>query len=240
MPGTAPSTRPPRPPRSSLRSTPAAAPTSSLPPARKSKPLIYAVGIAAIVASGAIVGAILKIERQNASAQTRRDEYYQQQGAAGPTAATELDYRKAIESLETRRGQLLAEKLQFERKIFTLREGQKRRKLIEEEHEAAKLQRDTASAAAVAEQPSNGLGEGLKQVDVPSSARADVLRMGRETAPHRTVRGEVESTRRNRRPPAQSTDQRFCQYSIRSVLPLLPGAKHGPGHPRRLDIYPRA
>lgn len=173
MPGNPPSTRRPRPPRPPFRSTPPPPttdprhhPTTAIPTARKTKPLIYAVGIAAIVASGAIAGAIVKIAQQNADAQAKRDEYHQQQASgASPTAtamATEVDYRKAIESLETRRAQLLAEKLQFERKIFTLREGQRRKTIAEEE----RLRKEAARAAAVTEQRNDGLGDGLKQVDV--------------------------------------------------------------------------
>lgn len=150
-----------RPPPSSLRRTapalnPAHPATASLS-ARRSRPLVYAVAIAAIVASGAIVGAILKTDRQKADAQARQEEH--RQGLSTATA-TEFDYRKSIESLETRRAQLLAEKLQFERKIFSLKDSQ------------ARKQAETLGKADAPPPPpppaeqANDLGQGLKQVDV--------------------------------------------------------------------------
>lgn len=133
-------TRPSRPPPSSFRkANPAAIPPSTTTPtsALKSKPLIYSICIAAIVACGAVAGAMIKLDRQEATAREKQQEYQQQLQQEGvstttsPAAPTEYDYRKAIDSLETRRGQLLMEKLQFERKISALKDGQAREREME-------------------------------------------------------------------------------------------------------------
>jgi len=159
-----------------MRSPPAPAATDPLhytttntavPGTSKSKTLIYAVGVAAIVASGAIAGALVKIAQQNSKAQAKQDENRQEEAAASTATATAtaVDYHKAIESLETRRAHLIAEKVQYERKIFTLREAQRRKKMNADEEE--RVRKGEASVVAVGKAQRSGvLGEGLNEVDV--------------------------------------------------------------------------
>ncbi|KAI1618299.1 hypothetical protein EDD36DRAFT_459950 [Exophiala viscosa] len=121
---------PPR-PRPSLPPRPAATPAppqrfqaaqdaaNHAPGGRKFKPLVYALGIAGIAGSGALIGAILKMSAQEETGKARHQQAQTQQGQPVPT-----DYSKPIQTLETKRGHLMTQKIQLERKIQDLHKSQ--------------------------------------------------------------------------------------------------------------------
>ncbi|KAK5045816.1 hypothetical protein LTR84_008909 [Exophiala bonariae] len=160
-----------RPPPSSLRKAPLppSTTTTAPTPGLKSKPLIYAICIASIVAAGAVAGAMLKMDREQAAAKVKQQEYREQllqqeeavsssstsdvkDSAPATASVTEMDYRKPIESLEGRRGQLLLQKMQFERKIAALKESQARQREMEKLKALGKEQGAANPAAAPGEQ----------------------------------------------------------------------------------------
>ncbi|KIY03525.1 uncharacterized protein Z520_00216 [Fonsecaea multimorphosa CBS 102226] len=111
-----------------------------LPGNRKIRPLVYAIGVAGIVASGAFIGAILKTDRQQEAARksnpTPNEETGERVEAAEPAIAALGDnkvYLGSLEMLETKRAQLLGQKVALERKLQDFRESQRRR--AEEERE---------------------------------------------------------------------------------------------------------
>ncbi|OAL36164.1 hypothetical protein AYO20_04578 [Fonsecaea nubica] len=133
---------PPRPARSPARpaqNTSAHVPAGS----RKIRPLVYAIGIAGIVASGAFIGAILKTSRQQEAARkqaqkslTTDEEIAQQGNTAEPVIAVVSEnkmYYGSLDTLEAKRAQLLGQKTALERKLQDFRESQRRR--AEEERE---------------------------------------------------------------------------------------------------------
>lgn len=88
------------------------------------------------------------MDREQAAAKAKQQEYQQQlllqdeavsspsdaktpSAVAATAAAVDIDYRKPIESLEAKRGQLLLQKMQFERKISALKESQAQRREME-------------------------------------------------------------------------------------------------------------
>jgi hypothetical protein len=109
---------------------------------------------------------MLKMDREQAAAKVKQQEYREQllqqedkavsasstpdmNGPAPATAnVTEMDYRKPIESLEGRRGQLLLQKMQFERKIAALKESQARQREMERLKASGK-EEGAANATAV-------------------------------------------------------------------------------------------
>ncbi|KAJ4577055.1 hypothetical protein HRR81_003509 [Exophiala dermatitidis] len=97
---------------------------------RKIRPLIYAIGVAGIVCSGALIGAILKTSRehqQEAPQKTQVEQLPQESPRQQQADAVKPDYAKYIQTLETKRGHLLGQKIQLERKIQDLHESQRRR-----------------------------------------------------------------------------------------------------------------
>jgi len=92
------------------------------------RPLVYALGIAGIAGSGALIGAILKMNEQD---QTQKPQIRSQQ-------PREVDYKQAIQTLETKRGHLITQKIQLERKIQDLRQSQK----LQAEEEQSKKELD--------------------------------------------------------------------------------------------------
>ncbi|EXJ78327.1 hypothetical protein A1O3_09488 [Capronia epimyces CBS 606.96] len=99
---------------------------------RKIRPLVYAIGIAGIVGSGALIGAILKISHQEEAQKGQAQQQVQPQGNT-IQQNEQPDYAKSIQTLETKRGHLIGQKIQLERKIQELRDSQRRR--AEEEAE---------------------------------------------------------------------------------------------------------
>ncbi|KAL2444208.1 hypothetical protein ABEF95_015892 [Exophiala dermatitidis] len=102
---------------------------------RKIRPLVYAIGVAGIVGSGALIGAILKSAHQQeapprkAQHEQLPEESPQQRQTPQQQQADKdkTDYAKYIQTLETKRGHLLGQKIQLERKIQDLHESQRRR-----------------------------------------------------------------------------------------------------------------
>ncbi|KAK4936189.1 hypothetical protein LTR10_022890 [Elasticomyces elasticus] len=117
---------PPR-PRPSLPPRPAAAPrqpfqaaqdaANHAPGNRRLKPLVYALGIAGIAGSGALIGAILKMSEQEEGG---KEQARHQQGQTQQEQPVPTDYSEAIQTLETKRGHLMTQKIQLERKIQDL------------------------------------------------------------------------------------------------------------------------
>ncbi|EXJ88349.1 hypothetical protein A1O1_05279 [Capronia coronata CBS 617.96] len=107
--------------------------TNRLPPSfRRIKPLVYAIGVAGIVGSGALIGAVLKISHQE-EAQKAQAQQQDHPGEKSLQQSTMAEYAKSIQALETKRGHLIGQKIQLEGKIRELRESQRRR--AEEEAE---------------------------------------------------------------------------------------------------------
>ncbi|KIW23469.1 uncharacterized protein PV07_11663 [Cladophialophora immunda] len=122
-----------------------------LPSNRKIRPLVYAIGVAGIVASGAFIGAILKTSRQQEAARkqaqisltppvpsdpTPNKETGQRPDTAGPATAAVAEnkvYLGSLEMLEAKRAQLLGQKTALERKLQDFRDSQRRK--AEEERE---------------------------------------------------------------------------------------------------------
>ncbi|KAK5274146.1 hypothetical protein LTR99_000598 [Exophiala xenobiotica] len=107
----------PRHPLQSVKNVANRGPTTS----PRYRPLVYALGIAGIAGSGALIGAILKMNEQDKSQKTQPLSGSQQQ----QPPPREVDYRQAIQTLETKRGHLIQQKVQLERKIQDLRQSQK-------------------------------------------------------------------------------------------------------------------
>ncbi|KAJ9628205.1 hypothetical protein H2204_009465 [Knufia peltigerae] len=115
---------------------------------RRSRPLTYALSIAGIAGSGALIGAILNMNSQRQSRQKQspskpplsRQAQAETEGEAPqsqtrPQLAQGVDYSQAIQTLETKRGHLVAQKLQLERRINDLHETRRRRQQAEEEEQ---------------------------------------------------------------------------------------------------------
>ncbi|KIW16791.1 hypothetical protein PV08_03981 [Exophiala spinifera] len=121
---------------------------------RKSRPLTYALGIAGIAGSGALIGAILNMSSQRQSQQNQTplqplpqaqsegqaessQLHLQPQSQPRAHLAPGVDYSQALQTLETKRGHLMAQKMQLERRINDLHETRRRRQQqqAEEEHE---------------------------------------------------------------------------------------------------------
>ncbi|KAK5467651.1 hypothetical protein LTS15_000624 [Exophiala xenobiotica] len=106
----------PRHPLQSIQNVANRGPTTS----PRYRPLVYALGIAGIAGSGALIGAILKMNEQDKSQKPPSRSQQQQQ-----QPPREVDYKQAIQTLETKRGHLIQQKIQLERKIQDLRQSQK-------------------------------------------------------------------------------------------------------------------
>lgn len=95
--------------------------------------------------SGAIIGAVLRNDHQQESAKKKQQQSSQQ--------ANEIDYQKQIDALQAKRGYLLGQKMQLERKIETARQRQREREWEKER------EREKAIAAAAAPAVTGNEGE---------------------------------------------------------------------------------
>ncbi|EXJ57050.1 hypothetical protein A1O7_07394 [Cladophialophora yegresii CBS 114405] len=128
---------PARPAEHNVR-TPAQVPPS-LPrgtPSRSIRPLIYAIGIAGIVGSGALIGAYLKTgQQQNAARKQVQRLTSPPQTQEAEIAATnsttnapgEQEYAQRLEILQNKRAQLVAQKVGLETKLRDFRLSQQRK-----------------------------------------------------------------------------------------------------------------
>ncbi|ETI25915.1 hypothetical protein G647_02692 [Cladophialophora carrionii CBS 160.54] len=130
---------PPRPAERDVRRPAQVPPLSQGAPTRNIRPLIYAIGIAGIVGSGALIGAYLKTgQQQNAARkqaqrlttgpQTHNNPQDAQIGAKiSATAPGEQEYDQHLDILQTKRAQLIAQKVGLETKLRDFRLSQQRK-----------------------------------------------------------------------------------------------------------------
>ncbi|KAJ9615779.1 hypothetical protein H2200_001856 [Cladophialophora chaetospira] len=121
--------------------------------ARNIRPLVYAIGIAGIVASGAWIGAYLKTGQQQDAARTQAQRLVAQlevqpipqqtEVAVPPTynLPGDTEYNQRIQTLESKRSQLLAQKTGLETKLRDFHDSQRRKAEEEKERKEFGLKR---------------------------------------------------------------------------------------------------
>jgi predicted RNase H-like nuclease (RuvC/YqgF family) len=102
--------------------------------------LVYALGVAGIAASGALIGAILKMNEQQKTQNAQQRE--EPQSGQESDQNDHVEYGKLIQTLETKRAHLLGQKIQLETKVRELHEAQRRKAQEEEVQDKLNLSRE--------------------------------------------------------------------------------------------------